>query len=152
VNVDRGNAAHCTFRVGELWFGVDVHAVQEVIPLQAMTSVPQAGNGLWGLISLRGRVVPTVDMGRQLDLTERRPGVDAMIIVVDSDDGPVGLVVEEVGEVVDVDAGARTLCPDSVSDHIANLIDLTYQLPDRLLFVLEMERTISSNRAERESA
>jgi purine-binding chemotaxis protein CheW len=146
----RGNA-HCTFRLGELWFGVDVHAVQEVIPLQAWTSVPQTGNGLWGLISLRGRVVPTLDIGRHLGLGTG-PGVDAMIIVVDSDDGPVGLVVEDVGEVVDLDSNARTVCPDSVSDHISNLIDLTYQLPDRLLLVLEMERTISIDRAERESA
>jgi purine-binding chemotaxis protein CheW len=151
VNSDRANVL-CTFRVGEHWFGVDVHAAQEVIPMPAMTSVPLTGNGLWGLISLRGRVVPTVDIGRQLKLKDRRRGLSTMIMVTDSTDGPLGLVVDEVGEVVEVELDSRTLCPDTVSGHIRDLIDLTYKLPDRLLLVLDVERTVSINWAERESA
>ena|SRR5579859_1275825 len=96
------NRQYSTFSVGTLFFGIEVLKVQEVLRYLEMTSVPLAPDVIQGLINLRGQIVTAVDMRRRLGLDKRAAGETPMNMVVRSDDGPVSLLVDEIGDVLEV--------------------------------------------------
>src|SRR3954451_10758073 len=95
----------CTFTLGEHYFGLDVLKVQEIIRSQEMTRVPLAASVVRGLINLRGQIVTAIDLRRRLGLPDRADAGETlpMNLVVRTDDGVVSLLVDEIGEVVEVD-------------------------------------------------
>jgi purine-binding chemotaxis protein CheW len=131
-----------TFYVADLFFGVDVLRVQEVLRFQQMTRVPQAANVIEGLINLRGQIVTAIDMRRRLHLPLRDDGQTPMNIVVRTEDGAVSLLVDEIGEVLDVDSATYERPPGNLDPAALDLIRGVYKLKDRLLLVLDAERTV----------
>src|SRR5215471_16664583 len=91
-----------TFFVADLFFGIDVLCVQEVLRYQQMTRVPQAPEVIEGLINLRGQIVTAVDMRRRLGLPPRVGGQTPTNLVVRNEDGAVSLLVDEIGDVLNV--------------------------------------------------
>jgi purine-binding chemotaxis protein CheW len=146
-----GPSKLCTFTVSDLTFGVDVGEVQEVIRFQRLTPVPLADHALRGLINLRGHVVPAIDLRRKLHLSDRQDHLP-INIVIRTDDGLVSLLVDEILDVVEVDPDNYEPHPETVCGPVWQLIDSIYKLPERLLLVLDIERAVSVNWAERESA
>lgn len=133
----------CTFLVGDLLFGIDVPEVQEVIRFQEMTRVPLAAKALQGLINLRGQIVTAIDMRQQLGLPERDEGSLPMNVVVRTNDGPVSLLVDEIGDVVEVDPETYEPRPETVRGPARSLISGVYKLPDRLLLILDTVSAIT---------
>lgn len=131
-----------TFYVGDLFFGVDVLHVQEVLCFQPMTSVPQAPEVIEGLINLRGQIVTAIDMRRRLRLPTRSGEQALMNIVVRTVDGAVSLLVDEIGDVLDMDAATYERPPENLDPAAKELIRGVYKLKDRLLLVLDEERTV----------
>jgi purine-binding chemotaxis protein CheW len=128
-SVMQGNRQYATFFVDGLFFGIDVLEVQEVLRYQEMTNVPLAPNVIEGLINLRGQIVTAVDMRRRLKLKPRAEGTTPMNTVVRSEDGAaVSLLVDEIGDVVEVDAGDFELPPDNVNPAA---VDSRYGKDDR---------------------
>jgi purine-binding chemotaxis protein CheW len=128
-----------TFFVGDLFFGVDVLRVQEVLLFQQMTRVPLAPQVIEGLINLRGQIVTAIDMRRLLRLPDRAAGQAPMNMVVRSEDGAVSLLVDEIGDVLDVDRALYERPPESLDPAARQLIRGVYKLKDRLMFVLDVE-------------
>jgi purine-binding chemotaxis protein CheW len=93
----------CTFFLNGLFFGVEVLKVQEVIRYQEMTGVPLASRTIQGLINLRGQIVTAIDLRRRLELPPRTGDQLPMNVVVRTDDGAVSLLVDEIGEVVEIE-------------------------------------------------
>jgi len=131
-----------TFFVADLFFGVDVLHVQEVLRSQQMTSVPQAPGVIEGLINLRGQIVTAIDMRRRLGLPQRAGGQAPMNIVVRTLDGAVSLLVDEIGDVLDMDSATYERPPQNLDPAAKDLIRGVYKLKDRLLLVLDEERTV----------
>jgi len=131
-----------TFFVEDMFFGVDVLHVQEVLRAQQMTPVPQAPEVIEGLINLRGQIVTAVDMRRRLSLLPRSGSQAPMNIVVRTEDGAVSLLVDEIGDVLDVDAGGFERPPENLNPAAKELIRGVYKLKDKLLLVLDTERTV----------
>jgi purine-binding chemotaxis protein CheW len=131
-----------TFFVEDLFFGVDVLHVQEVLRPQLMTSVPQAPHVIEGLINLRGQIVTAIDMRRRLGLPQRAGDQAPMNIVVRTVDGAVSLLVDEIGDVLDMDSATYELPPQNLNPAAKELIRGVYKLKDRLLLVLDEERTV----------
>src|SRR5208337_5246018 len=86
-----------TFFVADLFFGVDVLRVQEVLRFQQMTHVPKALEVIEGLINLRGQIVTAIDMRKRLGLPPRAGDKSPMNMVVRTADGAVSLLVDEIG-------------------------------------------------------
>src|SRR6202035_5067977 len=80
-----------TFYVADLFFGIDVLRVQEVLRFQPMTRVPKSPDVIEGLMNLRGQIVTAIDMRRLLHLPERKDGAQPMNVVIRTDDGAVSL-------------------------------------------------------------
>ena len=99
----------CTFYLDGLFFGVEVQKVQEVIRYQEMTHIPLASRVVQGLINLRGQIVTAIDLRRRLELNERPADKLPMNVVIRTDDGPVSLLVDEIGDVVEVTTAGYSL-------------------------------------------
>jgi purine-binding chemotaxis protein CheW len=141
--ITRTSSQFSTFFVADLFFGVDVLHVQEVLRSQAMTSVPQSPDVIEGLINLRGQIVTAIDMRRRLLLPARAVGQpESMNIVVRTADGAVSLLVDEIGDVLDMDPSTFERPPDNLAHAAKDLIRGVYKLKDRLLLVLDEERTV----------
>jgi purine-binding chemotaxis protein CheW len=131
-----------TFFVADLFFGVEVLRVQEVLRFQHMTGVPQAPEVIEGLINLRGQIVTAIDMRRRLRLPPRAGDQAPMNMVVRTEDGAVSLLVDEIGDVLDVDTATYERPPENLHPAARELIRGVYKLKDRLLLVLDAERTV----------
>jgi purine-binding chemotaxis protein CheW len=138
-----GDGQLCTFYLDGLFFGVEVQKVQEVIRYQEMTRVPLASPVVRGLINLRGQIVTAIDLRRRLELSERPAGQRPMNVVVRADDGPISLLVDEIGEVVEVEEKAFEDPPRTLQGVARELIRGAYKLEDRLLLVLDTEQSIT---------
>ena len=134
---------YCTFTVDGHYFGLDVLKVQEIIRYQQMTHVPLAPPVVRGLINLRGQIVTAIDLRRRLELADRPADRLPVNVVVQTDDGAVSLLVDEIGDVLQVPEKLFERPPDTVKGTARELIRGAYKLPDRLLLILDTERTVS---------
>ena len=112
----------CTFGLAGRRFGLDVLRVREVIRHQDFTRVPLAPREVTGLLNLRGEVVMAVDLRRRLDFDDRPAGKLPAVVVVQSDDGPIGFLVDEIGEVEAVGDDRFEPPPDTVRGRVRGLI------------------------------
>ena len=142
VGTQRGSTQFATFSIGDLFFGIDVLNVQEVLRHQQMTRVPLAPGVIRGLINLRGQIVTAVDMRGRLGLPALRTAGASMNMVVRTQEGAVSLLVDEIGDVLSVDEATFEPPPDNLSPVARNLIRGIYKLKDRLLLVLDTERAV----------
>ena len=133
---------YCTFHAGDLYFGICVSEVQEVLLYQDMVRVPLASPVVRGLINLRGQIVTAIDLRRRLGLPDRALGIDPMNVVIRTDDGAVSLLVDEIGDVVEVDERMFETPPETLSGNARELIVGVYKLDGRLLLVLDAQKTI----------
>lgn len=131
-----------TFFVADLFFGVDVLCVQEVLRFQHMTSVPKAPEVIEGLINLRGQIVTAIDMRRLLRLPPRGGDLTPMNMVVRTEEGAVSLLVDEIGDVLDLDVATYERPPENLDSTARELVRGVFKLKDRLLLVLNTERTV----------
>jgi purine-binding chemotaxis protein CheW len=130
----------CTFYLEKLLFGVELKSVQEVIRSLEMTRVPLAPAVVSGLINLRGQIVTAVDLRRRLELDPAPPGQLAMNVVVRSEDGAVSLLVDEIGDVLEVDQSTFELPPETLRGSVRGMILGVHKLKDRLMLVLDTEK------------
>ncbi len=133
----------CTFMLGDLYLGVDVLQVQEVIRAQQMTRVPLAPPSVTGLINLRGQIVTAIDLRRRLGLPDRTGDSAPINVVVRTDDGVVSLLVDEIGDVVEVFPDTFEPPPETLDAASRGLVEGVHKLPGRLLLVLNIDRAVS---------
>jgi purine-binding chemotaxis protein CheW len=133
----------CTFYVGNLFLGIDVQQVQEVIRYQAMTRVPLAPTAIQGLINLRGQIVTAIDMRSWFGLPPRPAQELPMNVVVRDGDNAVSLLVDRIGDVLEVDEAVFELPPSTVAATVRSLLIGAYKLPERLLLILDIGRALA---------
>jgi purine-binding chemotaxis protein CheW len=133
----------CTFFVNGLFFGVEVLKVQEVIRYQGMTRVPLAPPMIQGLINLRGQIVTAIDLRRRLELAAREGDQLPMNVVVRSDDGAVSLLVDEIGDVVEIQDDIYERPPETLKGVARDLVQGVYKLKEQLLLILDTEKTVN---------
>ncbi len=138
----------CTFYIAEQFFGIDVLKVQEVLKYQLMTDVPLAPPVVEGLINLRGQIVIALDMRRRLSLAPRE-GTDLPknIIIRTEQEGVVSLLVDEIGDVIEVEESLFESPPDTLRGPARQLIKGAFMLPGKLMLVLDTEQAVTLNAA-----
>ncbi|MGZ4455723.1 MAG: chemotaxis protein CheW [Nocardioides sp.] len=133
-----------TFTLCGRTYGVDVDAVQEVLRGQPRTRVPLSPDAIAGLINLRGQVLTALDLRAELELPERSPDEEPMLVVVRVDGEPVALLVDAIGAVVDVDDDQYEPPPDTLTGSGRDLILGAYKLPEQLLLALDVARAVAA--------
>lgn len=134
----------CTFFLKNQFFGVPVSEVQEVIRYQEMTRVPLVPPVIRGLINLRGQIVMALDLRRRFGMEDRPDSDLPMNVVVRTDDGAVSFLVDEIGDVMEVDEASFEHPPETMRQ-ARELVRGVYKLPDRLLLVLDTQRAVRSD-------
>ncbi|MFA7329936.1 MAG: chemotaxis protein CheW [Candidatus Delongbacteria bacterium] len=138
---------YCTFFLNNLFLGVDVRLVQEVIRSQHLTHVPLATREISGLINLRGQIVTAIDLRRRLNLPDRPAGQAPMNVVVRNEDSIHSLLVDLVGDVVTVEDSTFEKPPDTLDPALRGLITGAHKLQDRLLLVLDVKQAVQLDHA-----
>lgn len=135
---------YSTFRVRDLFFGIEVVKVQEVIRQQEMTPVPLAPNAIEGLINLRGQIVIAIDTRRSLGLPNLEGEDQRANIVIQCDDTAISLLVDEIGDVIDVPLNAYAPVPENMPQEQRELIDCVYDVKEGLMLVLDTARLLQN--------
>src|SRR5262245_21668791 len=134
---------YCTFYVAGHYFGVDVRKVQEIIRCQEMTRVPLAPSVVRGLINLRGQIVMAIDLRRRLEFSDRPAGQSPVNVVVHGNDGAVSLLVDDVGDVLEIEEKLFEPPPPTLQGKARELIRGAYKLDDRLLLLLDADAVVN---------
>ncbi|HHO52277.1 MAG TPA: purine-binding chemotaxis protein CheW [Deltaproteobacteria bacterium] len=134
---------HLTFVIGEGSYALHISHVTEIIEMQTVTSIPNAPRHVRGIINLRGKVIPVVDVRACLCM-EERPYDSRTCIIVVHEESPVGLVVDTVREVVDVPPEAVLDAP-AVGEHSdAGYITGIAKMEDSTQIILDFRKLLAS--------
>ena len=134
----------CTFYLDKLMFGVELGKVQEVIRYLEITEIPLAPRVVRGLMNLRGQIVTAMDLRRRLDLPDRPEGAHPMNVVIRSGDGAVSLLVDEIGDVVEVTEDSFERPPETLQGNVREVILGVHKLEKQLMHVLNTEKACES--------
>ena len=135
---------YCTFWVGDLFIGIEVSRVQEVLNHSSITPVPLAPSHVKGLINLRGNIVTAIDMGLRLGVDPAGSiDGDMMHVILLDDQGLLSLVVDRTGDVVEVDRATHEDPPDTLQGEARRLIRGAFKLEGRLLLDLDIDYAVA---------
>lgn len=137
-----------TFTIGLEEFAVDILRVQEIIRTMDITNVPRAPDFVEGVINLRGKVIPIVDLRRRFGLDSRPHDKHTRIIVIEIDVMIVGFVVDSVSEVLRIPSSTIEPPPPVVSGIESEYINGIGQLEERLLVLLDLDQLLSNEEKE----
>lgn len=132
-----------TFFLSREEYGVDVRLVQEIIRVSEITPVPRAPESIKGVINLRGRIIPVVDLKRKLGLGDVAPDRRARIVVVKLRERLVGLLVDAASQVLKVPVSTIDPAPEAVLEIDADFIRGVAKLPDRLIILMDLQKILS---------
>lgn len=133
---------YATFWVGDHYLGIPVPEVQEVLREQMITKVPLAPPAVAGLINLRGQIVPELDVRTLLAIRPRESGAATFSVVVRTDHGAVSLSVDEIDDVMELDASSFEMPPQNVDGLVRGVLRGVHQLPRRLLLIVDVPRMV----------
>lgn len=128
-----------TFYVGESLFGIEVSKVQEVTGKSVVTPVPRAPLFISGLINLRGQITTAVDLNA-LFTTQKHSNKDHMTVVCHFEGGLVSLIVDSIGDVVEVEKKQFERTPEILPGNVRKYIKGIYKMNDELMSVLDIEK------------
>ncbi|WP_028571836.1 chemotaxis protein CheW [Desulfonatronum lacustre] len=132
-----------TFHIGEEEFGVEILKVQEIIRMMGITRVPKAPDFVEGVINLRGKVIPIIDLRKRFGMTTQEHDKHTRIIVIEINNVIVGFVVDSVSEVLRIPANTVEPPPAIISGIESEYINGVGKLADRLLILLDLDRLLS---------
>lgn len=129
------------FTLGAEEYGVPITLVQEIIRYTAPRPIPGSPSHVEGVINLRGRIIPVVDLRSRFGAYGDRPD-DAKIVIVELPDATLGVTVDEVKEVLTVSSEQCEAPPEGAGD--AEYLDAVAKLDGRLLVMLDMPKLFGS--------
>ena len=132
-----------TFFLGREEYGVDVRLVQEIIRVSEITPVPRAPEFIKGVINLRGRIIPVVDLKRKLALGEVEVARQSRIVVVKIKERLIGLLVDGASQVLKVPVSTIEAAPDEVTEIDATAVRGVAKLPGRLIILMDLTKTLA---------
>ena len=131
-----------SFKIEDEEFGIDIFKVKEINRMMHVTKVPNAPHYVEGVVNLRGKIIPVVDIRSRLQLTKKEHNKNTRIIVVELDKSTVGFVVDEVREVLRIPESITESPPDFVGSINSDFIKSVGKLNDRILILLDLEKVI----------
>lgn len=129
-----------TFEVSNEEFAVDILSVQEINRMMELTRVPQSPPEVEGVINLRGRIIPVIDLRKRFGMSAAERSDSNRIIVVEVHGRVIGFIVDRVHEVLRIDGGIVEPAPSMVCSIDSEFIAGVGKLQDRLLILLDINK------------
>jgi purine-binding chemotaxis protein CheW len=133
-----------SFNIGEEEFGVDILKVQEINRMVDVTRVPNTPEYVDGVINLRGKVIPIIDLRRRFGMARKEKDKNSRIIVVELSGKVLGFVVDAVSEVLRIKKSVSEPPPPIIAGIDAEYITAIAKLENRLLILLDLERVLTT--------
>lgn len=137
-----------TFEINGEEYAFDILAVQEINRMLELTRVPQSPPEVEGVINLRGRIIPVLDLRTRFGMPPLERSEQNRIVVVEVRGRVIGFIVDRVHEVLRIDSSIVDTAPEMVTSVSTDFIDGVGKLDDRLLILLNLRRLISADDAE----
>lgn len=128
-----------TFKIANEEFGIDILMVQEINKMINITKVPNSPPFVEGVVNLRGRIIPVVNLRKRLMFDTIETDKNTRIVVVEIKDQTIGFIVDEVCEVLRIPSSITQPPPDLVMGIDSKYITAVGKLENRLLILLDME-------------
>ncbi len=148
VDHTTGEAAQfLTFKAGEEMFAIGILDVKEIIEIEAVTRVPMMPSFITGIINLRGRVVPVVDLanrlGRATSMVTKKSCIVLVEICHEQDSQTIGMLVDEVDEILQIDNQHTQPPPNFGADIRTDFISAMGRVDDRFIILLDVNHVLS---------
>lgn len=133
------------FKLGNEEYGVDIMQVKEIIRTTTITKIPQVPSFVEGIISLRGEILPIIDMRKKFGLPEAERTRQTRILVINLDNVTIGGIVDEVTEVLRLPKDAITPPPPVIRGINTEYLQGVGQIDGRIIILLDMSKILTSN-------
>lgn len=141
------NGKYLTFFIGEATYGVELEHVIEIIGIQSITSVPGIPNYIRGIINLRGRIVPAIDVRKKIGLEEKEYDERTCIIVINWQDSLVGLIADSVSEVLSIENATLAPLPEFTNVNTNKYLTSVSKIGDKLVLNLDCQKFLQDETA-----
>ncbi len=126
------------FRIGDQEFCVDIMSVREIRGWTPATPLPRSPHYMKGVINLRGAVLPIVDLAARFGLPTTEPTARHVIMVAHVGGRMVGLLVDAVSDIVQMDSATLQATPDMASDEVKAFVKGLFALDGRMISLVEL--------------
>jgi purine-binding chemotaxis protein CheW len=137
------------FKIGKEYFGVGIDVIREIVRLPEVTDVPDAPDFLEGMINLRGKIVPVIDLKKRLKLQGGERGKATRVLITDETDTLAGLIVDSVDEVVRIEPEAVEEPPEMMTAIGVEYITGVAKVDERLIILLDITKILSAEEISR---
>jgi purine-binding chemotaxis protein CheW len=134
-----------SFNLDEEEFGVDILKVREINKMMQITKVPKSPHYVEGVINLRGRIIPVIDLRTKIGMVKKEYGNNTRIIVVEVMDKTIGFIVDKVSEVLRIPSNITEAPPELVTGINSEFIKSVAKIEDRLLILIDLEKTLTGS-------
>jgi purine-binding chemotaxis protein CheW len=145
-SVDEGK--FLTFVLNNEEYGIEILKVREIIGVIGITPVPQTPDYLKGVINLRGKVIPVIDLRLKFSMTEEEHKQETCIIVVEVNNAPIGVVVDNVSEVLDIKSEEVEDTPQFGHEIDTSFIMGLGKAKDKIIILLDIDKVLSTEELE----
>jgi purine-binding chemotaxis protein CheW len=137
-----------TFILGKEIYGFEILKVREIIGLMDITTVPQTPEYMKGVINLRGKVIPVIDLRLKFSMQEEEHTQETCVIVVEVENTSIGIIVDSVSEVSDISGGEIEEAPSFGQGIDTSFIMGLGKVKDKIIILLDIETVLSSEELE----
>lgn len=130
------------FKLGEESYGIDIFRVHEIIRLREITPIPRTEGHIRGLVNLRGNTIPVIDLSTRLNLPVSEQSDNTRIIVVESDKGNIGLIVDAVSEVITLQSEQIEPTPPLIIDGNNEFVKSVARRNEKLITLLDLDKSL----------
>jgi purine-binding chemotaxis protein CheW len=146
-NIEVLAGKYLTFNLGEEVYGIEILKVQEIIGMMKVTHFPKAPEFVRGVINLRGKVIPVIDIRSKFFLPEKEDTDKTCIIVIfsDEDQGEAlnqGIIVDEVSEVLEISVGQIEKSPSFGTAVDMDFIMGVGKVDEKVIILLDIEKVL----------
>ena len=146
--VSKYDGQFLTFVLSKEEYGIEILKVREIIGLMEITTVPQTPDYMKGVINLRGKVIPIIDLRLKFSMDEEEHTQETCIIVVEVGSSQVGIIVDSVSEVTDIKGEDIEDAPSFGQDIDTNFIMGLGKVKDKIIILLDIEKVLTAEDLE----
>lgn len=140
------------FRLAGEEFGIDISQVREIVRMQGITPMPKAPDFIEGVTNLRGQIIAVMDLAKRFGLTQEKRTEKSRIVVAEVKDNVVGLIVDEVPEVLRIAETSVESTPEMLQSQVhAEFIKGVGKIENRLIILLDVDKILSKEEAKQVS-
>ncbi|MBI5417433.1 chemotaxis protein CheW [Candidatus Poribacteria bacterium] len=134
-----------SFLLDTEWYALPIYDIKEILLYRKITPIPGTPNFLLGVINMRGNIVAVVDLREFFELSVKEVSIDSKIIVLEIENKTLGIIVDFLGEVIDVNSTSIQTNLSGLTDKKAEYIKGIYRNGDQIVIILNFKKIINLN-------